>query len=69
MPYQAAGRVTWAPATSRSILAKGLTTGSNLLTSVTPPFLRCPRPNGGAGQDYARQWLAPVDLPSLPALR
>ena len=33
------------------------------------PFLPCPRPNGGAGQGYARQWLAPVALPSLPALQ
>ena len=59
---RAAGRVTWAPSTSRPILARGVTTGANLLTPVIPL-------NGGASQDYARQWLAPVDLPSLPALR
>ena len=59
MPYQAAGRVTWAPSTSRPILAKGLTTGANLLTPVTPPFLQCPHLNGGAA----------VDLRSLPGLR
>ena len=33
------------------------------------PFLRCPHRNGGAGKGYVRQWLAPVDLRSLPALR
>ena len=38
------------------------------------PFLRCPRPNGGADQGYIRPGLrtamaAPVDLPSLQALR
>ena len=33
------------------------------------PFLRCPHRNGGIGNGYIRQWLAPVDLPSLPALR
>ena len=33
------------------------------------PILRCPHRNRGAGQGYLRQWLAPVDPPSLPALR
>ena len=33
------------------------------------PFLRCPHRNGDAGQGPIRQWLAPVDLPSLPGLR
>ena len=33
------------------------------------PFLPCPHRNGGIGQGPIRQWLAPVALPSLPALQ
>ena len=32
------------------------------------PFLPCPHRKGGTGKGYIRQWLAPVDLPSLPGL-
>ena len=57
-PRPAAGRGSNAPSTSRPILAKGLTTGSNLLISVTPPFLRCPRPNGApARTTHGNGWL------------
>ena len=35
----------------------------------SPPFLRCPHRNGGTGKGYIQQWLAPVDLRSLLALR
>ena len=41
---RAAGRVTWAPSTSRPILARGVTTGANLLTPVTSHFSHVPAP-------------------------
>ena len=39
---RAAGRVTWAPSTSRPLLARSVTTGANLLTPVTSLFSHVP---------------------------
>ena len=67
-PRPARGPGHLGPGDIETIIDDGCDNRRHPLTPVTP-FLPCPHHNGGAGKGYVRQWLAPVDPPSLPALR